>query len=196
MALLPSGWQQTFLLEGTSKKGTAECTYAAGSGLLECVYDNPGHGDEPGLVVPGNPKATYDVAVNGVPTGWSADPATLGTFVGRDVCPRGHEGEGGEGGGGEGETTAAADPGGGEGEGPWVCTHTVVLVQAAAPPVVTQPAPAVEAEAITAPAPLAMTGRSVAGFVWTGSALLVLGGALLGWSAYDRRRALRGGCSS
>jgi hypothetical protein len=197
-ALLPAGWQQYFGLHATSKKGTAECTYAAGSGVLECVYDNPGHGDEPGLVVPGNPEATYDVAVGGVPAGWSVDPATLGTFIGRDVCPRGHEGDGHEGDGHEGggdEESPAAEPGGDEGEDSWVCTHTVVLVEASAPPVV-PPTQAVEAVEAAAPASLAMTGRPVAGFVWTGSGLTLLGAALLGWSAYERRRPVRHSRSS
>lgn len=114
-ARLPDGWRAAFVLTGTSKKGEAICTFAEGSGVLECTYDNPGHGDEPGLVVPGNPTATYDVAVAGVPDRWDPDPADLGTFVGRDVCPRGHGSNA-------------------EDEHSFVCTHTVRLIEQAPPP--------------------------------------------------------------
>lgn len=150
-----AGWGTTFLLTGTSKKGTATCTYAPGSATLSCVYDNPGHGTDPGLVVPGNPKATYTVAVTGVPAGRVADPTTLGTFVGRDVCPRG---EGGDHGGGHDGATVAA-------EGDWVCTHTVVIVQQPVTTPTTPTTPAaptgsVEAADVTAApaAPVAISG--------------------------------------
>jgi hypothetical protein len=147
------GWATTFLISGTSKKGTATCTYPAGSSTLACVYDNPGHGSDPGLVVPGNPEATYRVAVGGVPDGWLVDPSTVGTFVGRDVCPRGGGGHGEDDGGGEVAAAAA--------EGPFVCTHTVVLVQqpGSAPSTPDQPG-SVEAADVIAPAPAAAVAGS------------------------------------
>lgn len=132
---LPDGWRSSFVLTGTSKKGVATCTFPAGSGVLVCEYDNPGHGDDPGLVVPGNPKATYAVAVTGVPARWDPDPADLGTFVGRDVCPRGHGGD--DGGHGDEVVASVEDEGGHEGEGPFVCTHTVRLIEQPPPPTTT-----------------------------------------------------------
>ncbi len=115
---LPEGVDATgFTLVGSTDmgpKGTATCTYLPGSDELSCTYANKGHGSKPGLVIPGNPKTTYTVAVAGVPTNWVVDPATIGTFLGRDTCPRGHEG---------GETTVAAETGGS------TCTHTVVLIE-------------------------------------------------------------------
>ena len=123
---LDAGWGTSFLLEGTSSKGVATCSYEVGSTTLTCDYDNPGHGSEPGLVVPGNPEATYIVSVSGLPTGWRVDPATVGTFVGRETCPRG--GDGHDGGHGE-ELLPAA-----EHEGGHTCTHVVALVQDPPPP--------------------------------------------------------------
>ncbi len=154
-ALLPAGWEASFLVTGSSKIGDAACTYAPGSAELVCIYDNPGHGGPPGLVVPGNPKATYDVVLAGAPAEWTPDETTLGTFVGRDTCPRGgggHDGgdegghEGGHDGGHETPPTVVpqaeegggghdgGDGGGGGHGGEGTCVHTVVLVQAPEPP--------------------------------------------------------------
>jgi LPXTG-motif cell wall-anchored protein len=102
------------------------------------------------------------VEVTGVPAGWTAATTTLGTFVGRERCPRGgghdggeggHDGgegghDGGEGGhdGGEGGHDGdvgvlAADGGDdGHGGGPRDCVHAVVLVQDPAPPPAEPPA--------------------------------------------------------
>ena len=116
-AVLPDGWRGALVLDAWSEKGTAVCTYEPGADAVTCTYDNPGHGDEPGLVVPGNPRATYDVALGGVPPGWAVDATTVGTFVGRETCPRGHEHE---------EPTAH------EGEEP--CFHTVIVDELELPP--------------------------------------------------------------
>ncbi|MCU0312141.1 MAG: hypothetical protein MUE36_14495 [Acidimicrobiales bacterium] len=142
---LPPGWEAAFGLDASvsmGPRGTARCTYAPGSGLLTCEYDNPGHGGgKPGLVLPGNPRAEYTVAVEGAPTGWAVDPATIGTFLGRDTCPRGGD-EGGHEGGHEGEVSTAAAEEGGHGEGGHGgCTHTVLLVEEPPAPPDDEPAP-------------------------------------------------------
>jgi hypothetical protein len=117
---LPDGWWNLLVLEGQSERGTATCTFDAS---LQCTYDNPGHGDQPGLVVPGNPRATYDVSISGVPSGWTVDPATIGTFVGRETCPRGGDHDEGE---HETLRLAAHED---EEEQPRTCTHLVGLVE-------------------------------------------------------------------
>ena len=128
---LTIGWEGDFALDGSvnmGPKGTARCVYEPGSAVLDCVYDNPGHGGKmPGLILPGSPQAEYTVTVADVPVGWKVDATTIGTFVGRDTCPRGED-DGGHDGGHDGETpTIAAEEG--HGEGGHSCTHTVVLVQ-------------------------------------------------------------------
>ena len=128
---LTIGWEGDFVLEGSvnmGPRGTARCVYEPGNPVLDCVYENPGHGGKmPGLILPGSPQAEYTVTVADVPAGWKVDTTTIGTFVGRDTCPRGHDD--GHDGGHEGETpTIAAEEGGG-GEGGNSCTHTVVLIQ-------------------------------------------------------------------
>ena len=141
-AVLPVGWRTAFRLDATSDKGTATCTYPDGGDVLVCTYDNPGHEEAPGLVVPGRPTATYDVAVAGVPAGAVADPDALGTFVGREECPRGHDGghEGGHGGGGGGgHQTAVTDL---HEEEPIVCTHAVDVALPPPPPTTTTTTPA------------------------------------------------------
>ena len=138
---LTIGWEGPFVLEGSvnmGPKGTARCVYEPGNAVLSCVYENPGHGGKmPGLILPGSPQAEYTVTVAGVPVGWKVDATTIGTFVGRDTCPRGHDG--GHDGGHEGEVAAIAAEEGGGGEGGNPCTHTVVLVQD--PPSVAPPEP-------------------------------------------------------
>ena len=92
--VLPTGWRDAFRIQGTSRRGSAVCTYPPGSDELVCVYDNPGHGTKPGLVVPEGKQHTYEIVELGVPEGWDVDPATVGTFLGRETC--GHEGCGGD----------------------------------------------------------------------------------------------------
>lgn len=155
---------------GGQEMGTATCTQAAGSAVLTCSYDNKGHGSLPGLVLPNSPKATFTVTVTGVPTGWTVDPTTVGTFTGGEVCPRedgGHEG--GEGGHEttttttlEGSAPAAGDEGQEGDQGgaePRFCTHTVALIQDPAPPVIPPSGGAVEALTLAAPvaAPVAVS---------------------------------------
>jgi hypothetical protein len=163
---------------GGKEMGTATCTQAIGAAVLVCDYQNQGHGSLPGLVLPMSPKATFTVSVTTVPTGWTVDPTTIGTFSGGEACPRGeggHEGEeggheGGEGGheGGEGghETTTtlegaapAAEEGGGGGEGgkePHFCYHNVVLIQDPAEQVTPVPDAVVQSEVVAA-APVVAT---------------------------------------
>lgn len=102
-ALLPAGWRDAFELSGASETGhgrptSAACVYPASGGDLGCTYVNPGHEDLTGLVVPARASATYQVAIEGVPDGWSVDESTVGTFLGRGTCPRGSGGSGGSGG--------------------------------------------------------------------------------------------------
>ncbi len=86
---LPAGWRDDFALSAAGERGTAECSYLPSSDLLNCLYVNPGHGDAPGLVLPGEPGTSYTVDVAGVPQGWVADPAGLGTFLADETCPKG-----------------------------------------------------------------------------------------------------------
>ncbi len=204
IAVLPPGWEASFQLEGTSQRGTATCAYTSGSALLECTYDNPGHGDQPGLVVPGNPRATYDVAVNGVPATWTVEAMTVGTFVGRETCPRGgdHEDGGDHQSGDAGDVAAPTAHEGEDGHDRDGCVHTVVLVQDPAQP--PPPVPPVEPSEVTpvAPAPtevqaatatsgaagqLPATGVESTTLIRLAVVLLATGGALTGWAAFRRR---------
>ena len=86
---LPPGWRQQLRLAATGDRGTVGCRYPAGSDALTCTYDNPGHGDQPGLVLPGEPGTSYRVTVVGVPDGWVVDSSTVGVFLADDTCPKG-----------------------------------------------------------------------------------------------------------
>ena len=99
---------RTLRIQQTGKglQTSATCTYPAGSDVLECVFDNPGHGSgTDGLVVPARPTATYTVTVKWPPPDWTIDGANAGPYSARDLCPReegaGHEGAGGHEGTGE-----------------------------------------------------------------------------------------------
>lgn len=131
--VLPDGWRDDFVISASSDKGTASCTYPEGSDVLVCEYTNPGHGGEkPGLVVPGNPRAEYTVTVEGVPAGWLVDPDTVGTFIGRETCPRGGDhGDGDDHGHESGLGVSEHDD---EGGGREPCFHTVVFREQPAPP--------------------------------------------------------------
>ncbi len=130
---LPAGWRQGFVLDAAGERGTVECTYPPGSDLLSCQYVNPGHGDQPGLVLPGKPGTSYTVDVTGEPRRWVVDDETVGSFLADDTCPKG----GGHDDGHE-ETTAAVTRAEGEdGDGEHAaCVHTVAINQLA---VVTPP---------------------------------------------------------
>jgi hypothetical protein len=170
-----AGFDAVSFNAGGEQMGTATCTQAAGTADLTCTYDNRGHGSVPGLVLPRSPKASFTVTVTSVPTGWTVDPATVGTFAGGEACPRedGHHDDGGGGGhhddgggGGHHDTTTTAtttqlgaapaaegDGGtGGDGAEPVTCTHTVVLVQDPIPPPPPPPSPPV------APSPDVLAG--------------------------------------
>jgi hypothetical protein len=187
---LPDGWWDLLVLEGESDRGTATCAFAEGESSLQCTYDNPGHGDQPGLVVPGNPRATYEASISGVPSGWTVDPATIGTFVGRETCPRGGDHEDGE------HETLGVAAHEDEEQQPRVCTHVVALVEQP-PPTTTTTAggvvPAAEpggdvlgAAAAPTTGELPRTGVDVGPLLASGSALVALGGVL---TALARRRA-------
>jgi hypothetical protein len=95
--VLPDGWREDFAIQATSERGTATCSYEPGDDTMTCLYDNPGHADQPGLVLPGEPGTDYTVEVVGVPTGWDVDPVTVGTFLADETCPRtGHDDNGEE----------------------------------------------------------------------------------------------------
>ena len=106
-----------FSRTGKGMQTSATCTYPAGSDVLQCVFDNPGHGSgTDGLIVPARPTATYTVTVKWPPTDWTIDGANAGPYSARDLCPReegaGHEGAGGH--EGTGEDQGAGETGAGE----------------------------------------------------------------------------------
>ena len=194
---LPDGWRGPLRIDGTSQIGSATCTFPAGATELVCQYDNPGHGDQPGLVVPGSPKATYDVAGTGIPAGWSLDATTVGTFVGRDL-PRGEDHDQAE--ATRAVTTQAVTTQ--AEEGPFVCTHAVRLVQDPAPPTTTTTVPsttastaAVEAKVTTEATPtpeppvatLPVTGSSSWALAGLGTMLVLAGAAMVAVSTRRRR---------
>jgi len=127
--VLPAGWREDFALTASGERGTVACSYLPGDDLLNCLYDNPGHGDDPGLVLPGKPGMEYTVDVAGVPEGWVVDAETIGTFLADDTCPKGggghHDGEDGD------HEDALARVEGDEGEegGHEPCVHNVVVNQ-------------------------------------------------------------------
>jgi hypothetical protein len=96
--------------------------YPAQSDDLSCTYVNPGHGDQPGLVLPGKPGTQYTVEVSGVPDGWTVDTGTIGAFLADDTCPKsgGHDDGHGE------DAVLTAEEDGEEGEHE-PCVHTVVI---------------------------------------------------------------------
>ncbi len=142
-AVLPDYWRDFELVAisttGKSMTTSATCTYPDGSDVLQCVFENRGHGlVTDGLIIPARPTATYTVTVNWPTTGWTIDGANADSYSARDLCPRGGGGE--EGGGGH-------EGGGEEGGGAVYCEHVVELQQipmAVVPPTVP---PAVEPEA-------------------------------------------------
>jgi len=127
---LPAGWRDGFVLNAAGERGTAECTYPPGSDLLACRYVNPGHGDQPGLVLPGKPGTSYTVEVNGEPKRWVVDTETIGYFLADDTCPKG--GGGHDDGHEEKAAALAADEGDEGGHAP--CVHTVVINQTTVEP--------------------------------------------------------------
>ncbi len=182
---LPAGWRNGFVLNAAGERGTAECTYPPGSDLLTCRYVNPGHGDEPGLVLPGKPGTSYTVEVTGEPKGWVVDTETIGSFLADDTCPKG--GGGHDDGHEETAAALAADEGDG-GHAP--CVHTVVINQQTVQP------PPDEGDGGTADPPdtggggnanptevdaaaLPTTGTTSLPLIPVGLALLALGAALV-----------------
>ena len=116
--VLPAGWREDFALTASGERGTVACSYRPGDDPLDCLYDNPGHGEDPGLVLPGKPGMEYTVDVEGVPDGWAVDAETIGTFLADDTCPKG--------GGGHHEVGDESEDDHGEQA---ACTHTVVINQ-------------------------------------------------------------------
>ncbi len=126
-------WRSGYSLWATSDRGVAACTYPPESDVLTCNYDNPGHGSKPGLLVPGGKKFTYDIVQIGLPSGWVVDANTIGTFVGRETCPKG----GGHDDGHDDHAHAAAHEEGHEDGEP--CVHTVRNMQVEPSPPPTEP---------------------------------------------------------
>jgi hypothetical protein len=190
-AVLPKGWRDALELTASGERGTASCAFPAGQDVLLCTYDNPGHGDQPGLVLPGKPGTTYTVDLAGVPDGWLLDVDTVGTFVADETCPKG------AGGHHEEEATAEEDEHtDGHGEGT-VCTHTVTVTrQAVEPPPDDEGGgganpPAEEGDNPTAGEPstngaLPLTGASVLPALVLASLLVLMGAALLSVSRAAR----------
>jgi hypothetical protein len=132
--VLPAGWRAQFVLRAAGDRGTAECSYPPGSDLLNCLYVNPGHGDDPGLVLPGKPGTAYTVDVVGVPGGWTVDTDTIGFFLADDTCPKGGGGGHEDGHDGDHPDSAARAEDEGQEGGHEPCLHTVVVNQAAVEP--------------------------------------------------------------
>lgn len=92
--VLPAGWRTGFSLEAAGRPGSggetaATCHYEPAAETAMCVYSNAGgHEVEHGMNVPRSPKAVYAVSVSGLPTGWTADPGTVGEFSMRTACPK------------------------------------------------------------------------------------------------------------
>ncbi len=191
---LPLG---SFELTADSQTGhgmptSATCTYTAGSVVLECVFDNPGHGSESdGLVVPARPTATYTVTVEWPETNWTIEGANDGAQSARALCPRGGGGQGGgheatDGGhegtsggeGGEGGEEGRGGEGGGGGERTtFACVHTVKMRKAAMPP--PEPPPVTpEAQPILPSEPVVTVAPTTAAQVASSPVAQAAGGTL------------------
>ena len=171
--VMPAGWRDDYRLTAASERGTASCSYPPASDVLVCAYDNPGHGTQPGMVVPGGKKHEYTVTQTGLPLGWTVDASTLGTFLGRDTCPPGEGHHGDE---------AAAEPDEGEGSGR-TCVHQVVNLRLAPPPPPPAPPPEPTPAAVVAgdsqsPETLPITGTASTSWLVLALALLATGVAL------------------
>lgn len=153
---LPVAWRDGLVVEGESRIGDATCTFLPDATQLVCEYDNPGHGEHPGMVVPGSPEATYDVGASGIPAGWTLDATTVGTFVGRVTCPRGEDHE------------VLVDTA--EHEGSFTCTHVVRLVEDPPPPTTTTTTVTTSTTASTVPAPTTVPATTAPGQVLAAAA--------------------------
>ena len=147
---MPAGWRDAYAVHASSIRGTATCTIPPGAEQLVCEYVNPGHGSEPGLVVPAGKRHTYEVAQVGLAAGWVLDESTVGTFLGRETCPTGGCGGGGghdAGGGGHdggscgGQAEAVTVVEVTDVEDAETCVHTVINQRLApsTPPVTAEP---------------------------------------------------------
>ena len=160
--VLPAGWRDDYRLTATSERGDASCGYPAGSDLLVCEYDNPGHGTRPGLVVPGGKHHTYTVTQTALPEGWTVDESTLGTFLGRDTCPKGD---------GHHDADAAAEHGE---EGGRTCVHAVRNLQLAVTPPVTPVTPVTPPPSEVGPTALVAGESAAAALPATGTTSIPL----------------------
>jgi hypothetical protein len=172
-SVLPAGWRDHFVLEALGRPGeggetSATCTYAASADTITCEYLNAGgHEMSHGMNVPRSRSAVYSVAIDGVPTGWTADADTIGEFGMRDECPKASA-----------SLVASVND-----KAPRGCLHTVLVVQNA--PAATTTTLATTTSAASSP-PLPVTGGNV-GTVALVSLLLLAAGV------GTQRLARRGG---
>jgi hypothetical protein len=176
-AILPDGWQDDFELRATATGGqgspmSATCTYNGDE--LECVYVNHGNENEDkGMMILPKPGTTVTVVVEGVPTGWTVDASTVGTFLGETVCPKMKDRTP--------DTTESAalrivDAKASKED----CVHTVKITQTAAAPTTTAAGSTTTSVASEAPLPLPVTGSNDT----LAAALLALGLVTLGFGTH------------
>jgi hypothetical protein len=180
-AILPDGWQDDFELQATATGGqgspmSATCTYDGDE--LQCVYVNHGNENEDkGMMVLPKPGTTYTVAVEGVPTGWTVDAATVGTFLGETSCPKLKDRTP--------DTTESAALRIVDGKASKEdCVHTVRITQTAAAPTTTAAGSTTTSVASEPPLPVTGSDDTLA------AALLALGLMTLGFGTHRmvRRR--------
>ncbi|MFM2183396.1 MAG: hypothetical protein RJB61_1690 [Actinomycetota bacterium] len=168
--VLPAGWRTSFSLEAAGRPGsggetTATCHYEPTEETAMCVYSNAGgHEVEHGMNVPRSPKAVYAVSVSGLPTGWTADPDTVGEFSMRTACPKAAK----EVSSFSGLAAAKNDK---LARG---CLHTVIIKQGAAASPTTL-APTTTAAESSPPLPTAGSSTAAAAF----AAMLLVGAGML-----------------
>lgn len=168
--VLPAGWRTSFLLEAAGRPGSggetaATCHYEPTAETAMCLYSNAGgHEVEHGMNVPRSPKAVYAVSVSGLPTGWTADTATVGEFNMRTECPKAAK-----------DVSSASGLAAAKNDKPARgCLHTVIIRQnpAASP---TTLAPTTTAAESAPPLPTAGSSTTAAAF----AALLLVGAGVL-----------------
>ena len=180
-AILPDGWQDDFELRAAATGGqgspmSANCTYS--DDVMQCVYVNHGNENEDkGMMIQPKPGTTLTVMVDGVPTGWTVDTSTIGTFLGETVCPKLKDRTP--------DTTESAALRIVDKPSREDCVHTVRITQAASAPTTTAPAGSTTTS-VASEAPLPVTGSNET----LAAALLALGMVTLGFGTHRmvRRR--------
>lgn len=185
-AILPDGWQDDFELSATATGGqgspmSASCSYVGDD--LMCEYQNHGNGNgngnDGGMMILPKPGTTFTVMVEGVPTGWTVDASSVGTFLGATACPKLKDRTP--------DTTESAALMIVDGKNDHEhCVHTVTIKQAAAAPTTSTTAAGSTTTSVASEAPLPVTGSDDT----LAAALLALGLTALGFGTHRmvRRR--------